>query len=162
MALEWFERSQFFCRSLSQTVFIQITFPWSILKNTRLLKGIFCTNLLLLLSEWNLFIPPTMQLWGYTGIRSVHLSVDAILSGLLLLQFCFNFIETLYEALWPWGPCICDFPNGRTSITRTWVSYDLFSSDLSFYEFSKMPFELTSRPAIYQRFFLFNMKHFGL
>ena len=57
--------------------------------------------------------------WGYTGFRvSIRLSVDAILYDLLLIQFWFNFVETLYESLRNAYLCTWDFHHGRTAITE--------------------------------------------
>ena len=82
------------------------------------------------------YTPHNEVLGGYTGIGlsvrpsvrlsvrpSVCPSVDTFLSGLLLVQFSFNFVETLYVALWPWELAHLRFPLWSASF---WMSYGPF------------------------------------
>ena len=157
------------------------------------------------------FYTPTAKLcmvvyWNQVVRPSDRLSIDAILSGLLLLQFCFKFVETLYDALWPlfvWTVRIFEFSNmlffvftnshasyqGLLSLSGllllqfwlnlvetfyealwTWETVHLeffvmvkmllkklygpfFVWTVRFYEFSKMLFVFTNNPTSFQRIF---------
>ena len=72
------------------------------------------------------------------GCPSVRLAVDAIVIGLLLLQFCFNFFESCYEVLWPyWILSDCYYMSYCPCFVWTVRFYEL--SKMFFFVFAKSP-----------------------